>query len=167
MRNYTLTLISLALGLGLSGQSISPVSICSAKHAASNGGICLSWTAGQIFDITRNGGTLTLTEGFLQPEGDCGVVDVVEADRNTNVPKLYPNPAWMETKLQFSAPLLEPVLLQVYDITGNRLFHFNLLKGDVEYELHLFKWPHGMYFLILSSLDGELYGNLKLIKSKS
>jgi hypothetical protein len=76
MKFYLTLSIFFCLSMRLISQTLSPTVIASCGGYTSNGGVSLSWTAGESFTTTLTSANNLLTQGFQQPEVKIILVNV-------------------------------------------------------------------------------------------
>lgn len=140
-------LIAALLPLLSVAQTTSPSVVATAGWYASAGSVSLSQTVGEIALVqTFSQGTITLTQGFQQPEEiTTGILDFKSAGATMN---LFPNPVNDRFQLQFSFEQEGQLQYQVYDLLGHEmteLMQESYTSGTPQVTLSATPWPSGIY----------------------
>ncbi len=106
----------------------------------------LSWTVGEPLIETGSSVNNFLTQGFQQPHS----LVISSIDNITNETRAtiaaYPNPGTSTVYISSSGN--EPLMLDVMDLTGRKLFSMNLI-GKNDNEVNMADYAAGKYFLFL------------------
>jgi hypothetical protein len=121
MKKYLLCLSVFAYAVSAHAQTLSPTVIASAGNYASNGGVSLSYTVGELAAVqTFSTASVILTQGFQQPNDIVnGLLDIEKgADGSFSV---YPVPA--QTVLWYGYEFNEAgkVEVSMFDIIGQKM----------------------------------------------
>jgi len=158
-----------ALGLSsycCSAQSISPSTLNATGGNAVIAGNMYEWSIGEMTLVhTATSGTLTVTQGLLQPKASqVGINDVPLSLDQLSV---YPNPTgnfvYLESKLNAAAELQ----YSLYDVLGKSLIFrtFKIPSGKEKIMIDLAPFAAGNYYLnVQVQQQGKQYHNSFEIK---
>jgi len=154
MKRKILLFLLLLPGFSLTwGQvQLSPTVISSAGGYAETTDISLAWTLGELAVSTLSTTGMILTQGFQQPFLlDIGnAIDDPEFNWSVNA---YPNPVSEVLNLRFNIDKTMDLQLELYDITGKKLFIKmlpSIMPGGRE-TLDFSGFREGIYILKITS----------------
>lgn len=140
------------------GQSISRQTIASqgASTVLSNG-IFISQSIGQQSVIGNYKGDVNLNQGFQQSQWNRLI--------SSNPPKListliYPNPFLSTIYFQFSEPVLQPIAVAIFDVTGKLVHATTKSALNSILQLDLQNLAVGVYFVRLQSASFQYYSQI-------
>jgi len=120
----------------------------------------LSWTIGEFQVATYEQSYLILTQGFQQ--GYYSIAQKIEKKTDDFSIEVYPNP--VREKLFVKIPYSNKSYdLEMYDITGNKVFEQKGVYHEVSIQMDRF--ATSTYFLKVIE-DGELLATYKLIRQE-
>lgn len=120
----------------------------------------LSWTIGEFQVATYEQSYAILTQGFQQ--GYYSVSQKIEKQTDDFEIEVYPNP--VREKLFVKIPYsVHSYTLEMYDITGNKVFEKKNVYHEVTIQMDRF--ATSTYFLKVIE-DGELLATYKLIRQE-
>lgn len=163
--------IVLLIALGIASyssraQSITPSTLNATGGSATLSGNTYEWSVGEMTLVhTATSGTLTVTQGVLQPRpSQVGINDVPLALDQLSV---YPNPTgsfvFLETKLNSAAELR----YSLYDVLGKSLVlrTYKIPSGKEKIMIDLAPFAAGSYYLnVQIQQQGNQYRNSFEIK---
>jgi hypothetical protein len=167
MKSLIIGLLAMLCSLGaLSAQSLSRQVIGSAGSYQEAGNLKLSATVGEAAYTKVIEGTLTLFQGFQQPDGD----DPVNLEDGLPVEvsyQIYPNPTAdrLHVKVRTSQPItlrfrLLSVKGQVVPVPPDQLRG----SGDLSGSLSLQGLPAGPYLLQITDAQGQVVKHHRILK---
>jgi hypothetical protein len=140
------------------GQTISRQTIASqgASTVLSNG-IFISQSVGQQSVIGSYKGDINLNQGFQQSQWNRLM--------SSNPPKListliYPNPFLSSIHFQFSQPMLQPIAVTIFDVTGKLVYRTTKSILNSILQLELQNLATGVYFVRLQSATFQYYSQI-------
>ena len=140
------------------GQSISRQTIASqgASNVLSNG-IFISQSIGQQSITGNYKGDVSLNQGFQQSQWNRLI--------SSNPPKListliYPNPFLSTIYFQFSEPVLQPIAVAIFDVTGKLVHATTKSTLNSILQLDLQNLAVGVYFVRLHSASFQYYSQI-------
>ena len=130
---------------------LNPTVISSAGGYAEATDISLAWTMGELAVSTLSATGMILTQGFQQPFLlDINAIDDPEFNWSVNA---YPNPVSEVLNLRFNIDKTMDLQLELYDITGKKLFIKmlpSIMPGGRE-TLDFSGFREGIYILKITS----------------
>lgn len=96
-----------------------------------------------------------------------GIKQISSVIKEFSLAQNYPNPFNPTTKIQFSIPKTDFVILKIYDIVGRQvkvLVNEYLSQGEYEYEFDAKNLSSGMYYYSLSSGENVAVKKMVLVK---
>jgi len=155
MKKIISTLI-LCIGMAILGQAqeASPYVIATAGDYFSNNDFSISWTLGETVTETIGTDDVILTQGFQQPSYEIGSAVPQYNDNRFSI-KAFPNPARNYLKIQVKGNENTDLNIEFFDAIGRKLINARMESGTAEMELNLTPYHPGMYFLKVSSPDGN------------
>jgi hypothetical protein len=148
----------------LIAQSLTPIVIASAGSFSESVNLQLSSTIGELAVNTLTSAGLVLTQGFQQPLFiGTGVSNEKELDWEV---KTYPNPVYDHLNIAIRLTKPMDLNLEVYDLTGKKLWIEELRNISVNYDhtLNLIHLKNGIYLLKVTSTDQRLNRIIKILK---
>ena len=147
---FLLTTIVYALASQAQGQVLSPTVLASAGSYVIAGGNSFSYTVGEMAAIqTYTAGTVTLTQGFQQPNDILiGILDI-EKDANGSF-SIYPVPATDRMWFGYEYDERGHIDVAMYDVTGRKLdfaWSEKYESGKVVHSLDCSAYAAGHYLL--------------------
>ena len=140
------------------GQTISRQTIASqgASTVLSNG-IFISQSVGQQSVIGSYNGGVSLNQGFQQSQWSRLM--------SSNTPKListliYPNPFFSTIHFQFSQPILQPIAVTIFDVTGKLAYRTTKSISNSILQLELQNLAIGVYIVRLQSATFQYYSQI-------
>jgi hypothetical protein len=140
------------------GQTISRQTIASqgTSKVLSNG-IFISQSVGQQSVIGNYKGDVNLNQGFQQSQWNRLL--------SSNPPKListliYPNPFLSTIHFQFSQPVLQPIAVAIFDVTGKLVYRTTKSISNSILQLDLQNLAVGVYFVRLQSTTFQYYSKI-------
>lgn len=110
----------------------------------------LSLTVGEPVIATASSATVTLTQGFQQP--DLLTIGINENSLAAGTVGLFPNPVSSQLNLSFDLPHDAKITMLMTDLLGNRVIAasgFVYITGHEIKQLDVSALPNGTYFLEL------------------
>jgi len=164
---YVMLVLGLSMGLTLSAQTVSRQVIGTTGGTTTAGTLKISSTAGEAITQTVVAGTLTLTQGFQQP--DAGLASSVDQPAIEIGYEVYPNPTQDFWNIRLTSPSAQVVDLRLTDMQGRTLPGYsarvNLLAAQTR-TWDVSQLAAGTYLLQVMSVDGRYQAQLKLQKSE-
>lgn len=124
-----------------------------------------TWTAGEVVIGTGVDGTITLSQGFQQPDGaNVTSVKVEELDIDLSV---YPNPTHDKVTIRVNSDVDQTLYYGVYDMTGKKIaspeetLH---ISGQSEKSIDFSYLPKATYLLQVTNNKGTQVASLRIIK---
>jgi len=124
-------------------------------------GLNLNSFTGEIYGTPKEAGSFPITikveeydvvgkslEIETTLEISDGVTALVNREVNTQI-KCYPNPANDFIYLEIDGLVLASAELEIYDLTGHRIFHWPITMADRKHKIPFAQQPPGVYFVIL------------------
>ncbi|MEO0470247.1 MAG: T9SS type A sorting domain-containing protein [Bacteroidota bacterium] len=126
--------------------NVTPEVVASAGETFSNSSLYLEWTLGELMTETY-AGTITLTQGFHQPELQATSVEELASSLGTIT--VYPNPT--TGRITIEREKAGQLNLMLLDVSGRVVLQkgFSVLVSDLD----LSQLSQGIYILRMS--DGE------------
>lgn len=151
----------------VTAQSLERSVISAYGASGSNGSIAVDMTVGEVATTTISAGTITLTQGFQQP-------DAAGTSSSAPLPiailgyRLYPNPAHTQLTVELESVQALRLQLQIMDARG-RLVMVNpdlldLTTGQGEATLDISALAEGSYLIRLTDANAQLRGTLRFQK---
>ena len=141
---------------------------------SSNAAYTLQSTAGQTFTGTIQNSALTISAGFWHVAGTTTVPTSIERDNDTDQLPLefrlhqnYPNPFNPTTNIRFDLPAESPVVLDVYNITGQhvmRMINETRPAGTHTVAFEAGRLTSGVYLYKLQAGPHRATGKMLLLK---
>ncbi len=166
MKKYTaIILLMTGIGWACMAQSLDRQVISSTGDFSSSGNLQLSSTVGEIATETHISGSVTLTQGFQQPDskGNVGIEDL-EISLNYSV---FPNPTAGKLHLHLTSENPVHFSIQLTDMSGRQTgigvqdLH---VMGTVKEELDLSSLANGQYVLLLIDATHQIQKALHIMK---
>ena len=142
-------------------QSISEKVISSAGDFYTNGNTSLSWTLGECVTETYNTTNSILTQGFQQYYYSVTAVENCLPDEYNIY--AYPNPASNFINICFDLPVKKDVLIELFDINGNKLFSKSSDSKNI-FQIDITNFSSSIYFLKIIEDKDKLLKTFKIIK---
>jgi len=140
------------------GQSISRQTIASqgASTVLSNG-IFISQSIGQQSVIGNYKGNVNLNQGFQQSQWNR----LLSSNPSKLISTLiYPNPFLSTIYFQFSEPVLQPIAVAIFDVTGKLVHATTKSALNSILQLDLQNLAVGIYFVRLQSASFQYYSQI-------
>lgn len=149
----------------LNAQSIERQVIGSTGGYASANGVSVSFTVGEPVIETAVSGSVTLTQGFQQPDDiTVGIDDVKSVSVNYTV---FPNPTEDLINIELMSDVPANVKLSLYDLNGRKvdaLDHIIEVNGTVNERMDLSQLAPAQYILMMSDVEGQVLKTFKVQK---
>lgn len=163
MKRYILILVTVALIIPVSAQSLEPTVIANAGGYDEASGVSISWTLGETiiptFQDDPENPTIILTHGFQQQL----IVTTVEENLDILVNVVvYPNPASEVLNVRFEEPLDGEVDLILLTQDGRVVKNDIIEATTFEKQINMQDIPAGIYFLRL--IKGKLSNVYKVVR---
>jgi hypothetical protein len=156
----------LFLGLFLAGwgysQSASPSVIASYGDHINAGAFQLDYTVGEVIIETVYGDSLTMTQGFHQP--NLQLISGIDELPELSV-KVYPNPTAGLVQIQ-TASETPSLSWQLTNTKGQVLLQSKTATTSPSETLDLANFPAGTYWLSFRSLENRILKSFQIIKIK-
>lgn len=156
----------LFLGLFSAGwgysQSASPSVIASDGDHINAGSFQLDYTVGEVVIETVYGDSLTLTQGFHQP--NLMLISGIDELPELTV-KVYPNPTAGQLQIQTSSETLS-LRWQLTNTNGQVLIQSKTATTSPSETLDLANFPAGTYWLSFRNLENRILKSFQIIKIK-
>ncbi len=163
MKRYIITLITMAIILPVSAQTLEPKVIASAGGYDEAPGVSISWTLGETiiptFQDDPVNPTIILTHGFQQQLIVTTVEENLEILVNVTI---YPNPASEILNIRFEEPLDGKVDLVLLTQDGKLVKRDIIETSTIEKQVNMQDLPAGIYFLRL--IKGKLSNVYKVVR---
>lgn len=129
------------------------------------GGIYFAYTVGEpvIATITNQAGTITLTQGFHQPDV-CMPVSVNEVTLAEWGIEVFPNPVTDALTVQFAAEKGGPLHASVYDLLGHLILDDLTLTHPTGSSIECGNWQAGIYLLLLQDSATHASATVRFVK---
>lgn len=140
------------------GQTISRQTIdAQGVSAVISNGVFISQSIGQQSVIGNYKGDVNLNQGFQQSQWNRLI--------SSNPPKListliYPNPFLSTIYFQFSEPVLQPIAIAIFDVTGKLVHATTESTLNSILQLDLQNLAVGVYFVRLQSASFQYYSQI-------
>ncbi|WNJ16998.1 hypothetical protein [Pontibacter sp. G13] len=149
------------------GQTLQIQVIGAAGMHATGGNLQMSMTLGEMRIETVQSGSITLTEGFHQPDQPNGTslqdpLDGIQVDWS-----IYPNPTLAEVTLKLTIPSAMTLRAEWLDLGGKSLGsprELSLQAGTQEERWNLDGFADGVYLLAIRDLSNRLLAAIKVEK---
>jgi len=119
------------------------------------------------FNTDLGGSFATSIKNFSYLSGTGALISAVayNADPETDVLKLYPNPAsGYAVMAAFPSALKKKSALTVTDVLGRELYKKEILINSLKTEIPISNFPAGIYYVLLSSEDGVMSQKLEVVR---
>ena len=140
------------------GQNITPKIISTASDFIFDLNNSISFTIGEVATTTISGNSYTITQGFLQPQPKTNNVEKIG---NITI-KTYPNPVERILQMDIIYNGKNEFQIKIVNLLGNILFSHKI--SDSHFTHNFEKYPNGIYFINIISLDSEIYKTIKVTK---
>lgn len=137
------------------------ISTAGGQNAAPGGSWYIGWTLGEtiVSSWKSSDGSLTVSAGLQQNV----TITAVEETPGWDVKLvLYPNPVGTQLTIQFKEPVINTILLSLYDINGKVIFTDKIEESALEKYIDMELFSPGMYILRL--VDGVRTNTYKVVK---
>lgn len=165
MKTYISFFILVTVGLSCMAQSIERQVISSTGNFSSGGNVQLSSTVGELAVETLISGSITLTQGFQQPDnnGNVGLEDLgVELTYN-----IYPNPTADKLFISLESKKALSLSLKITDMQGRETgIEISEIRvaGSIKTEMDLSHLANGQYLLHLLDAAHQMQQTFKVVK---
>jgi len=165
MKTYISFFILIAVGISCMAQSLERQVISTTGNFSTAGNLQLSSTVGELAVETLISGSLTLTQGFQQPDnnGNVGLEDLgIELTYN-----IYPNPTADKLFINLESKTALRLSLKIRDMQGRETgIEISELKvtGTTKESLDLSPLASGQYLLQLLDAEHQLQKTFKIVK---
>jgi len=162
MKNRLLLFLCLFCVNWLCGQSATPSVIASDGDHINAGSFHLDYTVGEVVIETVYGDSLTLTQGFHQP--NLMLISGIDELPELTV-KVYPNPTAGQLQIRTSSetPSLH---WQLTNTNGQVLIQSKTATTSPSETLDLANFPAGTYWLIFRNPENRIFKSFQIIKIK-
>ena len=137
--------------------SAQPDVISSGGNYAQSSNVQISYTIGQAVYAAGQGSSVSVTQGFQQPEY---IITEVNNNDNTLDVKLYPNPTLNDVVVDFYGNFSGTYTAKIYDLSGKMLSQTNITSNSQK--LNLRNYPAGNYLIKIT--QGNKQKTFKVIK---
>lgn len=145
-------------------QSLERQVIGSAGDYSTGAGISLSSTVGEAVIETATSGSIILTQGFQQPDGDPVGIEIPETGLSITA---FPNPTGGAIVIEFESLQSEYVYLTVVNMLGQQVINplsHHATEGKTYLEIDLTKQAAANYFLKLSNKEADWVKTIQIQK---
>jgi hypothetical protein len=130
----------------------------------SNSEISLSWTIGEGIIETFSNESLTLTQGFLQP--NLKVTALNDIEQNAFEVRVYPNPTPDLLNFEYDLDKEQGILVQLYDLSGKVLYSKSFHSASCNESIDMKGFSSSLFILKISSLSGDFIETYKIQRIK-
>lgn len=164
---FTITLLALSYATFSTAQLTLERSVIGSagSNEVGSSNLTTTWTTGETVIGTGENGSLTLSQGFQQPNDAPGVS--VEVNDPVVDLSVYPNPTQDKITVKVDAATDQTLYYSVYDMLGKRIalpeekLH---VSGQSETVIDFSHLPKASYFLQINDEKGRQVASLRIVK---
>jgi hypothetical protein len=145
--------------IGFSQYLFSQQVVSTAGSTLSNANSSLTYTLGEPVSNTISNASISLTQGFIQPNV---ITTILRQNEDwTELISVYPNPATEYLKLKVDTEVFSGLYFFLYDMSGKIYFQIDITEKITDVPIQ--KLVEGAYILVVMNGDLELIA-FKIIK---